>query len=148
VDGLSEIEKLLSAAALDEWCEKLEKYLVEVSLPKFRTSAEFSLKENLVDMGMPLPFDPQRADFSAMTTDGSALYIGEVVHKAYVDVDEKGTEAAAATAIVMAPGAGALPKDLKRAEFRADHPFIFLIRESATGSILFMGRVAKPTLSP
>ncbi len=143
-DGLEETERSLSARALDHWVENLENCSVEVSLPRFRSTASFSLKGTLQSMGMRLPFDADRADFSVMTFDGSKLYIGAVEHKAYVDVDEIGTEAAAATAVVLAPGAGLAPRDLKKAVFRADHPFIFLIRETTTGSILFMGRVAKP----
>jgi serpin B len=88
--------------------------------------------------------DPNQADFSGITDRPEGLCIGEVVHKAYVDVNEVGTEAAAATAVIMAPGAGAEPADQKRVAFVADHPFIFLIRETGTGSILFMGRVAHP----
>ena len=79
-----------------------------------------------------------------MTSAPKGLSISIVVHQAFVDVDEKGTEAAAATAVVMAPGAGREPPDLKKAVFRADHPFVFVIRENKTGSILFMGRVTKP----
>lgn len=144
--GLEETEKSLSALAVDQWIQKLERYTVEVSLPKFRTTAEFSLKDTLMSMGMRLPFDRDRADFSAMTADGSKLCIGAVEHKAYVAVDEIGTEAAAATAVSMAPGAGAVPRDQKHAVFRANRPFVFLIRETSTGCLLFMGRVTKPGL--
>lgn len=142
--GLETVEKSLSAPALEASIQKLEKYEVELSMPKFSTTSEFKLKEALVSMGMRLPFDRDRADFSAMTNDPQGLCIGEVVHKAFVDVNEDGTEAAAATAVIMAPGAGAAPRNVKKAVVRADHPFIFLIRENETGSLLFMGRVVNP----
>jgi serpin B len=144
VDGLEGIEKSLSAGAVDQWTEKLELHTVEVSLPKFKMTAEFSLVEALESLAMRLPFDRQKADFSAMTTDRSALAIAAVEHQAFVDVDEEGTEAAAATAVIMAPGAGAVPRDQKRAVFRADHPFLYLIRENSTYSVMFIGRVDKP----
>jgi serpin B len=144
IDGLEALEKSLSAGALDRWTEKLERHSVDVSLPKFKTTAEFSLIEALESLGMRLPFDRQHADFSAMTPNRSGLVIGAVEHQAFVDVNEEGTEAAAATAVVMAPGAGAIPRNQKQAVFRADHPFMYLIRENATGSILFIGRVSQP----
>jgi serpin B len=96
------------------------------------------LNETLKAMGMPDAFDNERANFAGMDGNPKSLFISAVVHKAFVDVNEAGTEAAAATAVVMqkrsAPGTF----------FRADHPFLFLIRDTATGSILFLGRVAKP----
>ena len=89
-------------------------------------------------MGMPDAFSGQ-ADFSGM--DGShELFIGAVLHKAFVEVNEQGTEAAAATALIMQTKAVAFSAVI----FRADHPFVFLIRENTTGSILFLGRVTNP----
>jgi serpin B len=93
---------------------------------------------------MQVPFDPEQANFAPMTSGGNALSIGHVEHQAFVEVNEEGTEAAAATAVIMAPGAGAVPPDQQQAVFRADHPFIYLIRENSTGSILFIGRLATP----
>ncbi|MBV8229818.1 MAG: hypothetical protein JO329_07530, partial [Planctomycetaceae bacterium] len=91
-------------------------------------------------MGMPDAFDLDRADFSGMTR-GRDLYISAVIHKAFVEVNEEGTEAAAATGVVMSVRA-VRPEPV--ASFRADHPFAFLIRDRRTGSLLFMGRVANP----
>ena len=87
---------------------------------------------------MPLAFDAENADFSGMTT-AEKIWIDFVIHQAYVKVDEKGTEAAAATAVV-AGITSAQPRTI----FRADHPFIFIIQERETGNILFLGRVANP----
>ena len=88
---------------------------------------------------MPSAFSLPPADFSGMTG-RKDLFISKVIHKAFVDVNEEGTEAAAATAVVMKESAIGRPLT-----FRADHPFVFLIRESQTGSILFIGRIIDPT---
>jgi serpin B len=137
VDGLQELERALTAAKLAEWLPLLRQGKVDVALPKFKMSAEFNLGRTLSAMGMPTAFSP-KADFSGMT--GSRdLFLSEVVHKAYVDVNEEGTEAAAATGAVMTLTA-ALPSRV----FRADHPFVFAIRDARSNSILFMGRVTDP----
>ena len=90
---------------------------------------------------MQAAFSQDKADFSGMT-DAEKLYISAVLHKAFVAVDEEGTEAAAATAVVMKPTA--IPVRQEPKVFRADHPFLFLIRHNATGDILFFGRVSNP----
>jgi serpin B len=113
---------------------------VQVSLPKFRAEAEFSLRKALSVMGMPAAFTDQ-ADFSGIAPKGG-LAISEVVHKAFVDVSERGTEAAAATGITMR--ATAMHLSEKPVVFRADHPFLFLIRDTRTGVVLFIGRLMKP----
>lgn len=138
-DGLPALEKQLSCKNLDHWIAGLRKQEVILSLPRFKMTCEFRLDETLKAMGMANAFSPG-ADFSGM--DGKReLFIGAVVHKAFVDVNEEGTEAAAATAVIMlrsAQGAHHAPV------FRADHPFLFLIRDVRTGSILFMGRIVNP----
>ena len=91
-------------------------------------------------MGMPDAFDLAKADFSGMTGT-KELFISAVLHKAFVEVNEEGTEAAAATGVVI----GLKSKPAPPPVFRADHPFVFMIRDNATGSILFIGRVADPT---
>ena len=109
---------------------------VEVAIPKFRAESEFSLKEALSQMGMPTAFTG-RADFSGI--DGRHdLAISGVQHKAFVDVSEEGTEAAAATGVAVALVAMKTPP---RTVFRADHPFLFLIRDTRSGAILFTGRL-------
>jgi len=112
---------------------------VQLALPKFTFSSEFSLARTLRTLGMTDAFEYGVADFSGM--DGTReLFIGDVIHKAYVDVNEAGTVAAAATAVIM-PGS-AMPTE--PVEVTIDHPFLFLIRDRETGVILFMGRVVDP----
>jgi serpin B len=122
---------------LNTWTSGLRERKIEVYLPKFKLTSSFRLEKTLGSMGMPLAFSA-KADFSGM--DGKQdLSISAVIHKAFVDVNEEGTEAAAATAVVMTRMAAMRP-----AVFRADHPFLFLIRDNRTGSILFLGRVMNP----
>ena len=138
VTDLAGLEGALGAENLDKWTKNLEKAEVDVCLPRFELAFPFRLDDSLKSMGMPDAFSAQ-ADFSGM--DGSReLYIGAVLHKAFVAVNEQGTEAAAATALTMQTKALSFPA----AFFRADHPFLFLIRAKSTGSILFIGRVANP----
>lgn len=138
-DGLASLESALSADKLSEWCGTMETREVKVFLPKFTMTSEFSLKQTLAAMGMAEPFS-NTADFSGMS-DRKDLQISEVVHKAFVEVNEKGTEAAAATAVMMRAYA-APPTEI--VEFKADHPFVFIIRETGTNAILFIGRCALP----
>jgi serpin B len=141
VDGLPELEKLLSASRLKDWLGKLRSEKVDVSLPRFTTTREYQLNDALAAIGMSSAFDKDRADFTGMNGSGPRLFLSVVVHKAYVDVNEQGTEAAAATGAAF-PLAAARPA--KRQTFRADHPFLFLIRDIRSGSILFLGRVSNP----
>jgi serpin B len=135
--SLEALEAKLTAENLDGWLKPLRSQNVAVSLPKFKLEWRLDLKETLQGMGMTDAFGPGKADFSAM--DGTReLYISKVIHKAFVAVDEKGTEAAAATAVVMRDW-GLPPR------FIIDRPFVFLIRDRKTGSILFLGRVVDPT---
>jgi serpin B len=138
VDGLSKLETTLTEDTLASWLPLLRKREVRVFLPKFTMTSEFNLGKILAAMGMPDAFTPQ-ADFSGMTGNRD-LYINAVIHKAFVDVNEEGTEAAAATAVTMKFTSAGTPPP----EFRADHPFLFLIRHNPSGSILFLGRVADP----
>ncbi len=141
-DGLASLENSFSPAKLAKWTQAMWSPDVKVYLPKFKMTCRFSLNDTLKAMGMSNAFDQAQADFSGM--DGSrSLFISAAVHKAFVEVNEQGTEAAAATGISMA--LAALPRP--PIEFRADHPFIFLIRERSTGSILFIGRVTQPTIA-
>jgi serpin B len=140
VDGLAELEKALTPENLNQWIRRLREQKIEVFVPKFKLASAFSLNETLVAMGMRDAFDQTKANFAGM--DGTTLlYISAALHQAVVEVNEEGTEAAAATGIVM--GLKSVPEP--PTTFRADHPFIFLIRDNKTGSILFMGRVVDPT---
>ncbi|MCK4307062.1 serpin family protein [candidate division WOR-3 bacterium] len=135
-EGLVELENSLNVDSLNKWLGNLRKQEVTIYLPKFKMTSEFRLEEVLASMGMPDAFSGQ-ADFSGMIG-RKELFISAVIHKAFVDVNEEGTEAAAATAVVMAKGTVPVFR------FRADHPFIFLIRDISSGSILFLGRVVNP----
>lgn len=139
-DELGRIENSLTTESLDRWKRGLGKRKVRIFLPRFKTTSMFRLDKELAAMGMVDAFDVAKADFSGMDGRAHWLYVSAVLHKAFVDVNEEGTEAAAATAAVMAMGLAAPPP-----VFRADHPFVFLIQENSTGSILFMGRVTDPT---
>ncbi|MGY5852324.1 MAG: serpin family protein, partial [Candidatus Thorarchaeota archaeon] len=139
-DGLSELEKSITVERIEEWLRNLTSQEVTVSIPKFTVTQSFALGEVLQAMGMKTAFSMSDADFSKMTSE-PGFCIGEVIHKAYVDVNEVGTEAAAATAVVMlAKGPAPEPK-----VFNADHPFLFMIRDRLTDSILFLGRVMNPS---
>lgn len=133
--GLADIEKKMSAAALARWTSGMAAHEVAVELPRFEVTSSTGLSEQLKAMGMKAAFTPD-ADFSGMAP---KLFISEAFHKAYVSVNEKGTEAAAATAILMVRANGG-----KKYSFRADHPFLFAIRDDRTGAILFIGRVIDP----
>jgi len=140
-DGLPALEPSLTATHLSTWVAKASMAQVEVAFPRFRLTEPLRLAEVLRGMGMALAFDAARADFSGMNGRHD-LSISEVVHKAFVDVNEKGTEAAAATGVVMARAA--VMRRPKPVSFRADHPFVFLIRDRATGAVLFLGRLVEP----
>ena len=136
---LAKVEQLLTAENLKSWRSSMEEMEVRVFLPKFKTTTRFYLNNPLIAMGMPNAFDENLADFSGIMGKKD-LYISKVIHKAFVDVNEEGTEAAAATAVVMST------KSFSRnVEFRADHPFVFTIMDRKSGSILFLGRLMDPT---
>jgi serpin B len=138
-DGLAQLERLLTVENLDRWLDRSYWLKVKVFLPKFKINTGFELSKTLASMGMPDAFN-EKANFSGMDNT-KELYLSSVIHQAFVDVNEKGTEAAAATAVMgMTRGMSPPPPT-----FRADHPFIFLIRHNSSGSILFMGRVVNPT---
>jgi serpin B len=133
-------EASLDSQQVDGIIKSLEHRQVTLTMPKFEFESEFGLKETLSAMGMPIAFSGS-ADFSGMTGNRD-LCITDVVHKAFVSVDEAGTEAAAATAVVME--LTAVP--MEPIEVTIDHPFIFLIRDIETGAILFVGRVVNPSV--
>jgi serpin B len=134
-EDMAKLEELLPGH-LDAWTAEMRNTEVNVSLPRFKVSAQFELSQTLAAMGMPDAFSGQ-ADFSGMNG-RKDLRISNVIHKAFVDVNEQGTEAAAATAVV-----GVLTAT-RPIFFNADHPFLFLIRDNRTKSILFLGRLADP----
>jgi serpin B len=135
-DDLKAVEESLSSEKLSEWKSLLRSEEVNIYLPKFKFETKYFMAQDLKKMGMPTAFSLE-ADFSGMTGQRD-LFISQVIHQAFVDVNEEGTEAAAATAVMMETGL-AEPKI-----FKADHPFIFIIQERETGNILFIGRVSDP----
>jgi len=146
--AMTKVEKGLTTKTLNKWISNLSSsyYYVSISMPKYKVTSKFTLNDNLKSMGVLDAFSKKAADFSGMANllPDEILYISAVIHKAFVDVNEEGTEAAAATAVVFDMGIISEPPPPKI--FNADHPFLFLIRDNATGSILFFGRVVDPTI--
>ncbi len=133
IDGLEDLEKTLTLKNMNTWLAELRKQKVSVFLPKFKiTWGTFELKDILAEMGLPL-----FGDFTGISGDPK-LFISNILHKAFVAVDEKGTEAAAAAAVVMLKSAATV--------FCADHPFVFIIKDNRSGSILFMGKLVNPAM--
>lgn len=142
--ALAEIEAGLDGESLNALLTRLDRSRpreVQLYLPRFKLETEYDLVDPMRALGMNDAFDPLRADFSAMAGSPGDLFIGGIIHKAFVEVNEEGTEAAAATAVVMRMTS--MPMDPPPV-FRADHPFLFLIREHGTGAILFAGRLTDP----
>lgn len=147
-DGLTEVEKKLDIATLERWIGAMKGEEVAVSLPKVTLdpAQPMTLADTMKALGMNAAFDRDKADFSGMSkppTPDERLYVSSIFHKAFVKLDEKGTEAAAASAVQMAMAGGAAPSK-EPEHFDADHPFLFLLRDVRSGAILFMGRVADP----
>ncbi len=141
-DGIKEFESTLNSAILDNYLSRFNLEKVILSLPKFLIRTEYKLKNHLIKLGIVDAFNDD-ADFSGMT-EPKRLKISEVIHKTFIEVNEKGTEAAAVTVI----GMGLLGLSLQKVKppliFRVDHPFLFLIWDSNTKCILFMGRIMNP----
>jgi serpin B len=136
ITELQSLEESLTVENLSEWKNSLHKTNIDVMIPKFSLSTDYDLIEILPEMGVSSMFDAS-ADFGKMTKNSDGLYVYKAVHKAFVDVSEEGTEAAAATGLA---GFESGPP-----RFVADHPFIFLIQDMKSGQILFMGRVVNPS---
>jgi len=133
MDGIKSIEESLSAQKISQWNDDLLQMRLSVQIPKFTMETDYDLVPELKNLGINAAFGP--ADFSGISN--ADLFISQAVHKAFVDVNEVGTEAAAATGIAMMES---MPPS-----FRADHPFIFIIQDKETGIILFIGKVLEPT---
>ncbi|MGE5294442.1 MAG: serpin family protein [Solirubrobacterales bacterium] len=139
--GIRRLEQDLTVEKIPEWLGQVSRQEVIVSLPRFRMVGKLDLAAELQAMGMTDAFSRDKADFTGMVTGVKGLYVSAVVHQALIDVNEEGTEAAAATGAVMGVTSA---KPEPTPVFRADHPFVFLIRDKASGSILFLGRVMSP----
>jgi serpin B len=142
-DGFAALETSLSTERLGNLMAGMREQEVQVYFPRFKMETSFELSETLQAMGMADAFTPKAnfmkmIEYAGQPQGAAPIWIDSVLHKAFVDVNEEGTEAAAATAVIMT-------RALEMHEtFRADHPFLFLIRDNATGSILFLGRVMSP----
>lgn len=148
--GIEGVEAKLSPSQLSAWVSALGSHRTEVSLPKFRIepSDPLSLGKILGDLGMKRAFDRAEADFTKMANpkdSNERLSISDVFHKAFVAVDEEGTEAAAATAVVMRATSAMMPPPEPAKVFRADRPFLFFLRHKPSGAVLFMGKVVEPS---
>ncbi|XP_078686722.1 leukocyte elastase inhibitor-like isoform X13 [Branchiostoma floridae x Branchiostoma belcheri] len=139
VEGIRNLESALTATTLQTVSSQMYSTKVNLMLPRFKLEQDFSLGETLKKMGMGEAFS-DGADFSGMSA-AADLFISEVVHKAFVEVNEEGTEAAAATGLVLI-GRARMPRPPMK--FFADHPFIFLIRDNRSNSVLFFGKMQKP----
>ncbi len=144
-DGLDTLLNTFSAVQIEACAAKLEDREFELSLPKFKLESTYDLGTSLKELGMQRAFKAGDADFSGLSEVGDReLLIGAVFHKAFVDVNEKGTEAAAATAVLV-DAAMARTKRPFIPTFKADRRFLFAIREKASGLILFIGKVENPS---
>ncbi|OQC20675.1 MAG: Serpin (serine protease inhibitor) [Planctomycetes bacterium ADurb.Bin069] len=141
--GTAALEKKLAPEALALWIDGMQYRPVDLALPRFTLTSTPPVVKALKALGMTKAFKPREADFAGIAKTNE-LFIGDVIHKARIELDEKGTEAAAATAVVMA-GRAMAPDREEPVVFRADRPFIFLIRHERTGAILFIGRLNDPT---
>jgi serpin B len=136
-NGLAAIIKLLTETSFNEWITEMRETETELSFPRFKYGYKKKLKEVLSDMGMGIAFGDD-ADFSNISD--QSLLINDVTHQAFIETNEEGTEAAAATIVDI----GLTSAPLNPFVFNADHPFIYIIRETSTNTILFMGKVIDP----
>lgn len=144
-EDLTSVVEQLSGEKYDEWVSQMASSDGDIAVPKFKLEYEKSLNDTLEALGMGIAFDPGKADFANMvaaeSVGGENVYISEVLQKTYLDVNEKGTEAAAVTSVEV--GVTSAPVT-DRFEMVVDHPFLMAIRDSETGTILFMGLIANP----
>jgi serpin B len=143
-DGLAGLEDALDVETLETWTGHLRPQEVVVILPRFKLESQFRLDAALMSMGVVDAFDIDKANLAGIDGRDDWLYISAVIHKAFIDVNEEGSEAAAATAGVMSLLSVGPPLPA----FRADHPFVFMMRDKRTGSILFLGRMVNPAWRP
>lgn len=144
--NLKKVHELLSAAAWEEWTKKFASTLGSVHLPRFKMNYEASLKTALTALGMASAFDPKRAKFGRIHDGPPPIWLDEILHRAVAEVNEEGTEAAAVTMTVMRT-LSAARREPPEPEFEiiVNRPFLFLIRDEASGNILFMGSLVDPT---
>jgi len=145
VTDIHAVERSLTVDHLDNITESfnMRKRKVDIWIPRFKLDEKMGLEDVLAKMGIVDLFQEGKADLSGMNS-SKGLHISKVLHRAFVEVNEEGSEAAAATALVVVCYSSMISKPEEPCEFRADHPFLFFIRDNATKSILFLGRLTKP----
>ncbi len=136
-EGLASLESKLTFNTVTAALAKLRKRRLSVGIPNFKIEKGIGLVPILRSMGIKRAFSAQNADFGGISANVPRIYVHDVIHKAFINVNETGTEAAAATAVIFFTTALMPPV---KAQFLADHPFFFLLRDKSTGSILFLGR--------
>ena len=141
--SLQEFRQNLDSAAWDKWTRQLKTTSGHIRLPRFKLTYHAMLNGALSNLGMGIAFDPQRARFDTINPPPPEIWIGQVLHRAFVDVNEEGTEAAAVTGAMMAVSASCQPR-IRTFEMIVDRPFFFAIRDDRTNTILFMGSVEEP----
>jgi serpin B len=141
--GIHGLERRLSERDITKWVSRLEGQQVKVYLPRFKMETGFRLEQILEAMGTRLAFRESQADFSGINGKKD-LHLSAAIHRAFVEVNEEGTEAAAATAFGVRVYRSLFSRPPAIPVFRADRPFVFLIRENRTGAILFLGKVVNP----
>ena len=144
INGLPTLEAELSAESLAKWRGALKRERVSVAMPKWEATQSYGLVKPMQRLGMSDAFDPDTANFTGMTdsAEGEGLYISGIFHKAFIKVDEKGSEAAAATAVVVANKSAVIEPAIA---FVADRPFVYMIVDNDNGAVLFLGRVMNPS---
>ena len=140
-DGLKSVEDSMNTQKLNSIRDMMTLQPLTVQIPKFEFETKYDLTDSLERLGIHDAFDENNADFKGMTDE--QVFLDKALHKAFVNVNEEGTEAAAITALVVQAQSG--PPD-PRHNFIADHPFMFVIQENETGEILFIGRIADPLI--
>ena len=143
VDGLAKLESQYSTLDLEFSNEKIsdwEEVKIEIAIPKFKIESEHDLNPALKELGMKHMFSGQEADFSGITEEKD-LYVSNVLQKAFIEVNEEGAEAAAATAAILKTRTIAVPK-----KFISDRPFLFIIKDKLTGVVLFSGKITNPSI--
>jgi serpin B len=148
-DGINDFEKTLTSTNYTKWDKSFSNQQVYLTFPKFKMTADFSLGKIFeYKMGMPTAFSDDADFYGMVEKKEKGLKISKVIHKAFIDVGEKGTEAAAATAVIMEIVTTSMNYEARPYKvFNADHPFFFMIKDRSTGSILFMGKVMNPAKS-
>lgn len=141
-DDLASFEADLDAATFSGIFSAMGERYVNLLLPRFRAETHVSVRDALMALGMTAAFDPRLADFSGITPESEGLVISDVVHQANIDVDEEGTEAAAATAVIIGFTSGGPPDAVT---LTVDRPFVFALRDTQTGAVLFLGRITDPS---